>query len=73
MDNRLKEEIIVLIKSILENDRGTINRVYGDLKKSEGVHISILEDYGSSFKLHIQESGSGIDFNFEYGDDYVPF
>lgn len=65
--------MIVLIKSILNNDRDIINKTYSDLKKDEAVRISIVEDYGSDFKLHIQRLNFNIEFSFEYDDDYVPF
>lgn len=73
LDDELKERVIVLIKSILNNDRDVINKTYSNLKKDEDVRISIVEDYGSNFKLHIQKSKFNIEFNFEYDDDYLPF
>lgn len=73
MDNEWKEKMIVLIKSILDNDRNVIDKIYKDLKKDEGMSISIVEDYGSSVKLHIQKLNLDIEFNLEYEDDYLPF
>ncbi len=43
-DAEIKEKITILLKSCLDNDKSTINKIYNELKECKDVHISLTEN-----------------------------
>ncbi len=72
-DAEIKEKITILLKSCLDNDKSTINKIYNELKECKDVHISLTENYGSSFKLNVSCQIFSMNFDLEFDDDYLPF
>lgn len=69
----IKEKINILLKSCLDNDRITINKIYTELKEHEDVQISLIADYDAVFKLNVSYQDFDMDFSLKFGEDHLPF